>query len=456
MIPMTLEEIRRACGGTLTKGSGIRITDITTDSRKVSEGCLFAAIVGERTDGHNYIESAARQGAAAVLCEREPEHTDIPCILTGSTGKALQDIAASIRQAAKIPVVGVGGSVGKTSTREAVASVLAQGYSVLKTEGNFNNDLGVPLTLFRLGPEHNAAVLEMGIDDFGQMHLLASIVRPNLCILTNIGDCHLENLKDREGVLRAKSEMFDFCEEGDRIILNGDDPLLARLTEVRGIRPVFYGLDPKCAVWADEIKEDGLNGSFCRIHLGEESFSAYVPKPGIHMVYNALAAAAAGQILGLTPAQIKAGIETQGTVPGRSHIIEGDGLTVIDDCYNANPMSMKASLRMLESAQGRKVAILGDMGELGAQEEELHRQVGRFAAGLRLDALYSVGPLARGIAEEAEKARRYRVESFETREKLLTALPGLVCPGDTVLVKASHFMAFDAVVAALCKTEDSR
>lgn len=451
MIQMKISEIQEACGGKLQGNPDTWIEEITIDSRKAKKGCLFAAIKGERTDGHSYIAAAARQGAAAVLCEKVPENAEIPYILTESTLKALQDIAAYMLKKAALIKVGIGGSVGKTSTKEAVASVLEQKFSVLKTQGNFNNGLGVPLTIFNLKKENNAAVIEMGIDDFGQMHELASIVRPNICLLTNIGDCHLENLGDREGVLKAKSEMFDFLEEKDRIVLNGDDAHLKRLCSLKKGKPLFFGLDSKNDVWADEIESFGLKGSSCCIHCKLGSEKVFVPKPGIFMVYNALAATAVGMLMGLTLDEIKRGIESQESVSGRFNIIQKNDLCIIDDCYNANPMSMKSSLESLSQADGRRVAVLGDMGELGENEEELHRQVGRFAAEDKADLICCIGTLGRFIAEEAKRGKG-QVLCFETVEEFEKEIPSLIQKKDTILVKASHFMAFDRIVKTLGET----
>ena len=449
MKKMNLEEISAACGGQLVSGKDIIITSIVTDSRKAAAGCLFAAIKGERTDGHNFIKTAAQQGAAAVLCEKAPENTDIPYILTSSTLKALQDIAAYILKKAEIPVVGIGGSVGKTSTKEAVAAVLSQKYSVLKTEANFNNDLGLPLTVFNLEESNNAAVLEMGISDFGEMHLLASIARPDICILTNIGDCHLENLGDRAGVFKAKTEMFDFLEPSGHIILNGDDEYLSQVKNVNCVKPIFFGLEKTNDFWADNIKAAGIYGISCDIHAPEAKFSALIPKPGLHMVYNALAAAAVGSVMGLSPEEIKRGIEQQENVGGRFNIIEKNGITIIDDCYNANPMSMKASLESLSRADSRRVAVLGDMGELGKNEKELHGQVGEFAAGLPLDAVICIGSLSRYIAEKAAENPAIQVVCFDDKESFLKDKGSYIKSGDTVLVKASHFMDFKKIVNEL-------
>ncbi len=453
MITLKLSEIQQACGGELYGGKDADITNITTDSRKAVKGSLFAAIKGERTDGHNYIEAATRLGAAAVLCEKKPQNTEISYILTGSTLKALQDIAAYMLNKKNIIRVGIGGSVGKTSTKEAVASVLEQKFSVLKTKGNYNNNLGVPLTIFNLEEENEAAVIEMGIDDFNQMDELASIVRPNICVLTNIGDCHLENLGDRNGVLKAKTEMFNYLNEGDSIVLNGDDEHLSTVKCVKGISPVFFGLKPENDFYADGISDLGLNGTVCDIHTPDGVFNVHVPKPGIHMVYNALAATAVGRILNLSFEEIKSGIEEQENVSGRFNIINENGIRIIDDCYNANPMSMKASLEVLDKADTRKVAVLGDMGELGENEEKLHEEVGEKAAALNIDLLITIGSLSKMTAQAAMKNPKLKVVMFDDMEDFKAEAPKLIKKGDTVLVKASHFMKFDLIVNFLRETE---
>ncbi len=447
MLAMNLREISRVCKGRLVSDKDVIITDITTDSRNAKSGSLFAAIVGERTDGHSYIAAAKKLGAAAVLCEREIEDADIPYIVTDSTLKALQAIASHMLRTAGIAVVGIGGSVGKTSTKEAVAAVLEQKLSVLKTQGNFNNDLGLPLTVFNLKEKNQAAVLEMGISDFHEMHLLADIARPDICVLTNIGDCHLENLGDRAGVFRAKSEMFDFLEPKGHMVLNGDDAYLSTVKEINKVRPVFYGLDKKNDVWADNIVPAGIFGTSCDVHTRAGDFSVCIPRPGEHMVYNALAAAAVGLIMNLSLDEIKKGIEAQESVGGRLNIIKENSLTIIDDCYNANPMSMKASLEVLSRAKERRVAVLGDMGELGENSIGLHREVGEFASGLNLELIICIGELSRHIAE-ALKAKS-SVLCFDDIQSFIEQKDDIIKSGDCILVKASHFMGFDAIVNAL-------
>lgn len=449
---LTPAVIAKVCGGTYhgsEETGNQEIMSITTDSRQVEAGCLFVAIKGERVDGHRFVPGAWNQGALCALVEEAPEGEG-SYVLVESTLQAVKDIAEFYRQQLDIKVVGITGSVGKTSTKEIIASVLNEKYNVLKTLGNFNNELGLPLTVFRLRDEHEVAVLEMGISDFGEMHRLSKIARPDVCVMTNIGQCHLEFLIDRDGILRAKSEIFDFISEDGKIILNGDDDKLATIEEVKGIKPVFFGIESDRKIYADEIQSKGLRGIQCTIHTGDENFTVLVPIPGYHMVLNALAATSVGLAMGLTIGEIKRGIEKLESLGGRFHIIENGDMIIVDDCYNANPVSMKASLDVLRDAEGRKVAILGDMGELGETSAELHAGVGRHAAANKIDLLVCVGNESRHMAEAAmEVGGCGEVLQIPTVETLCEALPKLVESKDTVLVKASHFMHFERIVEAL-------
>ena len=452
---LTLENITQVCSGTYYGPAGKlqeEVSSIITDSRKADKGCLFVPIVGERVDAHKFIPQVMAAGALATLSERVLEQADFPYIVVESSLQAVKDIAEFYLKQLQIPVVGITGSVGKTSTKEVIASVLAQKYNVLKTLGNFNNELGLPLTVFRLRDEHQIAVLEMGISHFGEMHRLAKVARPDICVITNIGQCHLEFLKDRDGILRAKTEIFDFLKEDGCIILNGADDKLDTIEKVKGIKPIFFGVEGQRPVYADEIESLGLSGIACTIHADGESIRVTVPIPGGHMVLNALAATAVGRALGLTMQEIKAGIEALEPVGGRFHIINHGDIQIIDDCYNANPVSMKASLDVLRDAKGRKVAILGDMGELGENEEQMHAEVGYHAAKNKIDLLICTGKISSHMAEAAmANGGCGEVLQVPTMEALLTCLPSLIQSGDTVLVKASHFMHFEKVVEKLCQ-----
>ena len=475
---LTLRNITDACAGILHLPKEApfladrTVSSITTDSRKAEEGCLFAAICGEHFDGHAFIGQVFEKGALCVISEKDLEEERHPWIRVSSTLQALTCIAQYYLQVLDIPVVGIAGSVGKTSTKEMIASVLSQKYCTLATAGNFNNELGLPLTIFRLREEHEMAVLEMGISDFGEMHRLAAIARPDTCVITNIGECHLEFLKDRDGVLRAKTEIFDFLKEDGHIILNGNDDKLITVRMVKGIQPVFFGLPgegtqnpaqgssrdpaddrvPELSVWADEITPRGLDGISCRIHTQAGDFQALIPIPGRHMVMNALAGTAVGLTYGLSLFQIRAGIENLRSVSGRLHMVKTESYTIIDDCYNANPMSMAAALGVLKDASTRKAAILGDMFELGEEEEKWHREVGRKAAGCGLDLLIGIGPRSRVMTEEAaEQDPALAIRYFPTLEDFMQALKTepFFQKGDTILVKASHGMNFTSIVEAL-------
>lgn len=460
---LTLENIAAVCNGIYVGEEGKKkqeVMGVVIDSRLVEKDYLFIPIRGEKVDGHSFIPSVFAQGAAAVLSEEELEDPAGPYIRVESCPLALKQLAAFYRQSLEIPVVGITGSVGKTSTKEMIASVLGQKYSVLKTEGNYNNEIGLPLTILKIRDNHQAAVLEMGISEFGEMHRLAEMANPEVCVITNIGLCHLENLKSRDGILAAKTESFDHIREGGIAVLNGDDDKLSGISVVNGTAPVFYGIGTekkegckaKKDVYADGLESLGLEGTRVCIHMGEEKFTAVVPIPGEHNVYNALAAACVGRRLGLSIEEIKTGIESAGTISGRTNMLHVKDMLVIDDCYNANPVSMKASLDVLSQASGRRIAVLGDMGELGAAERELHYGVGEYLAGKEIDVLFTAGTLAKEIAGGVrEHQGKCEIFTFDDRETMTEKLLSFVEKGDSILVKASHFMEFPKVVKALCE-----
>ena len=450
---MTPRNIAAACGGKPVNCGSILDTEVsavTTDSRTVTPGCLYIPIKGETFDGHDFIGKAREAGALLVLTEKQDAAGDGPSVRVTDTRIAIQRIAEFYRKEMNIPVVGITGSVGKTSTKEMIASVLAEKYRTLKTLGNFNNNLGLPLTIFRLTPEDEIAVLEMGISHFGEMTDLARTARPDTMVITNIGTCHLEFLGDRDGVFEAKTECFEYVSYDGTVVLNGEDDKLSRVDQVHGRAPIMYGLDPGKRVYADNIRPLGFKGTACTINMDDRSFDVTIPVPGTHMVLNALAAATVGALYGLTDEEIRAGIEKVGSLDGRFHVIETGKITVIDDCYNANPMSMKASCSILDTVDTGSVAILGDMGELGGNEEALHREVGVFVGGCRIGRFVTVGPLSRNIdAGILETRADADVRHFDSVDELLPELPSLIAEGDAVLVKASHFMKFSRIVEEL-------
>lgn len=456
MKPITLQEAARACGGRLFAPGkeNLTFTSVYTDSRRIEQGSLFVPIQGARVDGHDFIPEVMEKGAAATLSEKQLEG-DIPYILVEHTEAALAAIAKYYRQVLNVKVVGITGSVGKTSTKEMVASVLSQRFRVLKTDGNYNNEIGLPLTIFRLEEEDEIAVLEMGIDNFGQMNFLADIARPDVAVITNIGYCHLEFLGDRDGVYRAKTEIFDYMTGDESIILNGMDDKLAAAGEVKGILPFFFGLNrPEYRnhfdVYADHLESRGLFGTSCEIHTGAGDFSVTVPIPGDHMVLNAAAATAVGLKFGMELSDIKAGIERAETINGRLKQIKTEKYLVIDDCYNANPVSMKAALDVLSTANTRRVAILGDMFELGEKEKEMHAEVGAHAARCGIDLLLCAGRLCANMKDAALKVNpNFFVVWFAGKKELMEALSTYLKEEDTILIKASNGMGYREIVNIL-------
>ena len=456
---MTLENIAKACGGTYVGDDaqrGSEITGAVIDSRQVEPGYLYIPIRGERVDGHRFIPDVFEKGALAVLSEEPLENPAGPYIQVASSEQALKDIAEFYRSTLSIKIIGITGSVGKTSTKEMISAVLSQKYNVPKTEGNFNNEIGLPLTILRIRREHEVAVVEMGISEFGEMHRIAKVAKPDICVMTNIGQCHLENLIDRDGVLRAKSEIFDFLKTDGHIVLNGNDDKLITVQEVKGVKPVFYYVEDGTAkkadlpyeITADAIENKGLRGLNANLHFPEEVCQIHEPIPGVHNVYNACAAACVGRIMGLTNEEICQGIAHAKTIAGRTNLITLGEVLVIDDCYNANPVSMKASLDVLAQADGRKIAVLGDLGELGENGREMHYDVGKYAANTGVDILFCCGTLSEELAKGAQRGHT-KVMYFADREKLTQTLINFVEAGDTVLVKASHFMEFPKIVKAL-------
>lgn len=437
------------------------ISSITTDSRQVEKDGLFAAIKGERSDGHKFIGQCFEKGALVCISELELEGETRPYIQVESTITALRMIAKFYReQMTDLKVVAISGSAGKTSTKETIASVLEKKYKVLKTEGNFNNDLGVPLTVFRLKEDDQVAVIELGISHFGDMEKIASIVSPDICVITNIGQCHLENLKTRDGILEEKTDMFRFMKDGGYVVLNGDDDKLSTVGEVKGRKPYFFGIDSHEGAYATDIKNLGLKGMKVEFHQlnpvdGLANFAVSIPIPGRHMVYNALAAATVASILGLSSDQIIAGISDVVTLKGRNNLIEANGLCILDDCYNANPGSMRASIDVLDASDGRKVAILGDMFELGKEERELHYEVGRYLAYKKIDELVAIGNLAKSLADgasdECKKCdnKHLKVTHYDSKADFFDNLNVHIQRGDNVLVKSSHGMNFAEIVEKL-------
>ena len=464
---MTLAEITEAAGGTYHGDPALldqAVTGVTIDSRQATPGCLYVPFKGARVDGHSFIPQVMEAGALCALTEEDltGDAASATHIRVGSTEKALRDLAAWYRMHLDIPVIGITGSYGKTSAKEMVSAVLGARFNVLKTAGNFNNHIGLPLTIFRIRPEHEAAVLEMGISGFGEMSMLAQIARPDIAMITTIGDCHLEQLGDRAGVYRAKSEMFDYMKDpAGPVILRADDEILGAVSEVNGHAPYFYGMTPEHAsrlndAYVTDVQTHGIDGTDCILHMKDVSVPVHIPVPGTYYLYHMMAGALIGRLLGMSPEEIAAGAGTVRTISGHGNIIRTDQYVILDDCYNANPASMEAALKTLSQTDRRRVAILGDMGELGKNESDLHYNVGLAAGTCAPDLMICVGSLAREIMHGYQDTPDGRIAGEEDRalcytdkEDLIRDLPQLIRDGDAILVKASHFMGFEKIVESL-------
>lgn len=451
---ITIDNIVKICDGKLYYANPeLRYKEaegVVLDSRLVEEGYIFIATKGERVNGHSFIPQVFEKGAMAVIGEEVPDKDYGPVIIVKDSFKALAKIAAFYRNQLNCKMVGITGSVGKTSTKEFIAATLAEKYNVLKTQANFNNEIGVPLTILRIRDEHQVAVVEMGINHFGEMSRLTNIVKPDVVVMTNIGECHLEFLNDRDGVLKAKSEIFEGLAEDGFVVVNGDDDKLITINKINGRRPIRFGYDKSHDWYAIDMEDKGLRGRDVLIVNGETSFNVHVPLPGKHMVNNALAAFAVGNLFDMNYEEIARGIENVKAVSGRSNIITLENRVIIDDCYNANPVSTKAAIDLLCLADKRKVAILGDMFELGREENELHSQVGEYAAKKKLDVIICIGELSKhmynGACGNNISSKIYR---FDTRDEALEKIHNIIKDGDSILVKASHGMAFDKIVEEL-------
>ena len=441
MQAITIKEVAEIVGGQLINEAEGQVKSVVIDSRNVKEDTMFAAFPGENVDGHDYIDMAFENGASCCIGNRVPEGETRPVIVVEDVQKALKELATYHRNRLHIPIVGITGSVGKTTTKEMISAVLSSRYKVLKTEKNLNNELGVPLTLFQIEEDHEAAVIEMGISDFKEMTRLAQMVQPDIGVFTVIGHSHLENLKNREGVLWAKTEMIKYMQPDGVMIANGDDDLLFTYPAERD--KITYGRYPRCDVHALNLKMEA-DKTTCDVTDGERWIHVTVNAYGEHIIYALLAAVTVGIRLGLSDEEIQQGLLSYETVGRRSSVIETGKLTLIDDCYNANPDSVKSGIDSMKNLKGRYVAILGDMLELGDNSDQLHYGVGVHAANHGIDLLLTVGERSQTTAKAAQKLG-VTAKSFMDNASLIQELPDLLKEGDVVLVKASHSMHFEEI-----------
>ncbi len=445
-------EIAKALG-TICDSENI-INRVSIDSRDVDDKTIFFAIKGERFDGHDFIPSVVQNGVGVIVSHKKTD-CNVPVIYVKDTKKALLDFANYYRMSIEgLTVVGLTGSVGKTTTKEMVACVLAQNGETIKTEGNLNNEIGVPKTLFRLEKSTKNAVVEMGMDGPGQITVLSECARPDCAIITNVGVSHIENLGSREGILQAKLEILKGLKKGSTIFLNGDNDMLSTVKS-DDFRIVFFGIENKnCHILAKNITEIGFSTTFTAV-CGDVRQKITIPTVGIHNVYDALAAFAVGMEYKISPERIATGLAEYTPSGMRQNIKEAGAITVIEDCYNASPDSQKAGLNSLcKIAKGRKIAVLGDMLELGNYSETAHRNVGEYAAECDVDVLYTYGEQSRYMADSAKKSGLLSVESFCDKIELINTLLCEIKPGDTVLFKASRGMKLEEVIEKIYEKWD--
>lgn len=445
---MRISEISEAvCGKIINEYEDFEITEVVTDSRKANENSLFVPIVGERLNGHDYIKNAAENGCRVCLSSENTE-TDICVIRVEDTEKALGALAAYHMKKVNPFRIAVTGSVGKTTTRDYIAAVVKKAGKTLKTMGNFNNNIGLPMTVLNLTDE-KYTVLEMGMDRFGEIDYLSDIVKPDIGVITNIGYSHLERLGSRENILKAKSEMLPHISGGGFVLLNGDDEYLPLLRERNDVKKVYFGCDNKESEITFRIKDE-IKGEF------EISGCVFYSRmPGRHNIYNAATAVIIGQFLRLANKEIQEGLDELELTDMRLNFQKKDGYTVICDCYNAAPDSMKASLKVLKNSEGgRKIAVLGSINELGEHRDPLLYEVGKFAAELGIDKLITVGEEALYINKGARENSLSDEINIKTNDEAKKYISELLLEEDVVLVKASRGFRLEEICDYLLGKEE--
>ena len=462
---MTLENIAKCLNKPLCGAAGREQQEIVgavLDSRKVEEGFLFFATRGEKVDGHSFIPQVAEKKAALVICEEAPT-VEIPYILVGDTFVALKEVAAFYREQLSIPIVGVTGSVGKTSTKDMISCVLENKFKVLKTAGNFNNEIGLPLTTFRMEKTDEIAVFEMGMSAFGEISRLTKIAAPETAIITNIGFSHIEHLGSQEGILKAKLEILEGMPSGDgTLILNGDDPLLWNTVGTVPFETLTYGIENKeCDIVAANIKKMP-DGTLFDVKIEGEEYHIKVNAPGVHHVYNALAAILTGIKYDMTMTAIAEGIAAFRPQGLRQNIEVLENYVIIKDCYNASPTSMKSGLEVLSvtkpkdpDKEFRRVAVLGDMLELGEYSDEAHKTVGAYTCDYDIGCLIAVGPHAEMVAKGAiEKGfSSSEIYIFYDNNAAKAHIMDILQPNDIILFKASRGMRLEEIAEFVAEND---
>ena len=449
MDKLSLTEVAQVTNAEKNSDAEIFFDSILTDTRKIKGGELFIALKGENSNGESFTRDAFKKGALAVMVSKTAERIPDGVILkVDDTLTAYGQIAGAWRDRFNIPIVAVTGSNGKTTTKDLTAAALNGLGNVLKTSGNFNNEIGVPMTLLELNDKHKAAVVEIGMRGLGQIESLAQVVKPTIGIVTNVSEAHIELLGSIENIARAKGELVEAIPEGGTIILNADNRHTAQMKNLAGagVKVVTYGLENPADVTAKDILIDSVATEFTLTYRGED-FDFEIPMLGRHNVSNALAAIATGLTVGLSVEEIQRGISTLTTTKMRFEVIRRDGLTIVNDAYNASPASMRVAIKTTsEIYEGRLIAVLGDMLELGEISEQVHREIGAELVENNFDTLITLGELGKFIAEGARDAGLKNVYTFDTHEDAAKKILELVRDGDTILFKASHVMHMEKII----------
>jgi UDP-N-acetylmuramoyl-tripeptide--D-alanyl-D-alanine ligase len=440
-----ISQIAEIVNGKLISNNNVEldcvINGIKTDSRFNLNGCLFVPITGENFNGHDFIKQAIENGAVCSLSEYEL-NLEIPTIIVKSTLNALKKLAEYYRSLFDIQMIAITGSIGKTTTKDLIYSILSQKYKVLKTEGNFNNEIGLPLTIFNLNDEHEYAVIEMGMNHFGEIHNLSYIAKPNIAVITNIGISHLEHLGSREGIKKAKFEIFDFMKKNGQIVLNGDDDLLNNSNKEN---TNYFGIENNNDIFATNIIINELDSVEFTINYMDESFDVKINTPGKHMVVNVLCAALVGFLADLTKEQIKKGISDFKPSKMRMNVITTNKYTIINDVYNSSPDSVKAAIDALSYCSTRKIAILGDMLELGAASKKIHEEIGEYVSTKNIDIVICIGEFSKFTFDVFIK-NGVKAFYFKNQDEVINSLENILSLNDTILVKASRGLGLEKTV----------
>ncbi|MDK0966500.1 UDP-N-acetylmuramoyl-tripeptide--D-alanyl-D-alanine ligase [Clostridium perfringens] len=454
MLELNLQEIVKATKGVLLKEADVKeIKAVSTDTRKIEEGTMFIALKGENFNGNNYVLDAFNKGAKIAIvdevkCDLNELKEDVALIKVQNTGRALMDLAKFYREKLGLKVVGITGSAGKTSTKDLVAAVLSDKYKVFKTKGNFNNEIGLPLMILELDSTYDVAILEMGMRGLGQIKELAEIASPDLGIITNIGISHIEILKTRENILKAKMEIATFFDKNNTLVVCGNDDFLGALPEAE-YKIVKTGVGENFKIGAKNIALEELSSKFT-VYDGEKEEEFSLDMPGEHNISNLMLGIAIAKELGVSFEEMKRGLNNIEATSMRLELIKKDGFSILNDCYNSSPVAVKSAIDVMKNIEGkRRIAVLGTMRELGHKSEEAHEEIGKYAKENGIEKVLCFGDFSENIKEGYGEGYGEGCTVYENKEELIKDLLNIICDGDIILVKASRSLKFEEITKAL-------